>query len=185
MEPRKTSEQASAAWVIEPAYTTAQFWIRNLGMFTVRGSFGDITGTIVRDDVDIKRSWVEATIKAATVATRNERRDSHLRSASFLDVAEFPEIGYKSTSVERGTDRDMLRIKGLLTIRGKSREVTLDVTEVDHSRSPQGADVAYYTAVTRIDRFDFGVRYGLGLIGRTVNIRIHVQALRYGSGPGK
>jgi polyisoprenoid-binding protein YceI len=80
--------------------------------------------------------------------------------------------------VERGRDRDSLRVTGSLTIKDKSREVLLDVNEVDRSSSPNGEQVVYYTAQTELDRFEFDINYGRGLIGRRLKIAISVQASR-------
>ena len=180
MEPQKAARQAEAVWIIDPKYTTVQFSAKLLFLFTVKGSFGDIRGTIERDPADISRSSVEAFIKGGSITTGNKRRDLHLRSADFLDVQEYGEIRFKSTRVEKGRDRDTLRVTGTLTIRGRSHEVVLDVNEFDRSRSPQGEDVTYYASLKEIDRFAFGIRYGRGLIGRRLKVMIQVQALRQG-----
>ncbi len=178
MEPQRGSKQGETVWIIDPKHTTVEFSIRNLFFFTVEGRFTDVTGTANRDGADITRSSVEASVLASSIDTGNKRRDDHLRSKDFLDAERYPRIIFESASVERGTDRDTLRITGTLTIRGKSREVTLNVTEVDHSHSPHGEEVAYYGAVIEIDRFDFGIKYGRGLIGRKVKIAVYVQAVR-------
>ncbi|HZF37336.1 MAG TPA: YceI family protein, partial [Blastocatellia bacterium] len=81
-------------------------------------------------------------------------------------------------SVGRGKDRDMLRVNGTLAIRGLSREVALDVTITDRSRSPQGDEILYFAAVAEIDRFDFGVKYARRLIRRPLKILIQAQATK-------
>jgi polyisoprenoid-binding protein YceI len=101
-----------------------------------------------------------------------------LRSADFLEVERYPEIRFQSTRVEKGRDRDALIVTGTLTIKGRSREVVLNVTETDHSRSPHGEEVAYYVAQTTIDRLDFGITQGRGVIGRELKITIQAQASR-------
>jgi polyisoprenoid-binding protein YceI len=178
METERVIRQTQAISIIEPRYTVAQFSVKNFLFFNVSGSFARVTGIIVRDDLDIRRSSVEAVIEADGVDTGIKRRDAHLRGPDFLDSSQYPEIRFQSTSVEKGTDRDTLRVTGLLTIKGKSREVVFDVTEVDRSRSPQGEYVTYYFAVTRINRHDFGVSHSRGIIGSRVDIRINVQATR-------
>jgi polyisoprenoid-binding protein YceI len=177
MEPQRAENHAQNLWIIEPRYTTVQFHSRTL-IFTVKGSFTDFTGRVTLDQNDIRRSSVEVSINAASVNTGIKRRDEHLRSSDFLDVANYPEIRFQSTSVEKGRDRDALRVTGILTIKGQSRELLLNVTETDHSRSPQGEEVAYYAAQTEIDRVDFGISYGRGLIGRKLKVMIQVQATK-------
>ena len=178
MEPKKVARQAEAVWIIDPKYTTVEFSAKALFLFTIKGSFAELNGTIERDPADIGHSSVEAVIKSASVKTGNKRRDARLRSAAFLDAKEHSEIRFQSTRVEKGRDRDTLRVTGTLTIRGRSQEVVLDVNEFDRSRSPQGEDVTYYAALKEIDRHDFGMRGGRWLIGRTLKVMIQVQALK-------
>ena len=170
--------QAQHLWVIDAAHSTVEFTVRNLFFFTVKGRFTGIAGNILLDEGELGRSSVESTIKAESIDTGNRRRDAHLCSGDFLDAGKYPAIRFQSTKVEKGRDRDTLRITGELTIAGKSREVILEVTEVERSRSPQGEEVAYYSFLTKVDRHDFGISYWRGLIGRTVTITIHLQATR-------
>src|SRR5262249_52719332 len=123
-------------------------------------------------------SSVDVTINAASVNTGNKTRDRHLRSKDFLDAAAHPEIRFQSAGVGRGKDRDMLRVTGTLTIKGQSREVGLDVTVTDRSRSPRGDEIIYCTAVAEIDRLAFGVKYARGLISRALKILIQAQAMK-------
>jgi polyisoprenoid-binding protein YceI len=178
MEPQKAGGRARSFWIIEPRYTTVQFSIKNLFFFTVQGRFTDFAGKIELDENDLKRSSAEATIKAASISTGKKRRDDHLRSPAFLDVLKHPDIRFQSTSVEKGRDRDALRVSGVLTIKEKSKELMIDVIETDHSRSPQGEEVAYYVAQAKIDRFDYGIKYGPLLIGRILKVTIQVQATK-------
>jgi polyisoprenoid-binding protein YceI len=158
MKPQEAiKDSAQNVWEIASGYTTVQFSVRNFFFFTVEGRFANLTGT-------------------ASIDTGIKQRDTHLRSKDFLDVERHPQIRFRSASVEKGRDRDTLRVAGELTIKGTSRDVVLDVTQVDRSRSPQGEEIAYYTALAEIDRFDFGVSYWPGIIGRKVKVVIHAQA---------
>lgn len=165
-----------SVWVFDPSHTTVEFSVKNLLFFTVNGRLAALDGTIVLDEADITRSSVTAVLSAGSIATGLGRRDAHLRSPSFLDSSKYPEVLFKSSSVGPGNDRDMLRVKGLLTIRGKSATVELDVNEVDRSRSPGGEEVIYYCGTTEFDRFEFDIHYGRGLIGRSLKVTINVQA---------
>ena len=162
-------------WTFDPAYTTVEFVVRNL-WYKVKGRFGVVEGAIVLDEEDLSRSSVTATIKADTIDTRNKKRDAHLLLREFLDVENFPEIEFKSTSVKRGRDRDSLDLDGTLTIRDKTIPITLAVNEMDRSRSPNGQEWVYYSATTELDRFAFGVDYGRVFIGRRLKVTINVQA---------
>jgi polyisoprenoid-binding protein YceI len=178
MEPRTVEKRAQSFWSIEPRYTSIEFIIKNFFFFTVKGKFTDFAGKIALNENDLHNSTVEFVIKSASIHTGIKRRDDHLRSAAFLDVNKFPEIHFQSTKVEKGRDRDTLRVTGALTIKDKSKELVLDVEETDNSRSPQGEEVVYYLVQVKINRFDFGVNKYPGLIGRTVKVAIQAQATK-------
>jgi polyisoprenoid-binding protein YceI len=175
----RLGSDTQTVWLIDAAHTTVEFTVKNLLFFDVKGHFNNLEGNLMLDESDICRSSVAAAIKAASIESGVIRRDAHLCSADFLEVDRYPEIRFESTRVERGRDRDSLRVTGSLTIKNKSREVLLDVNEVDRSSSPNGEQVVYYTAQTELDRFDFDVNYGRGLIGRRLKIAISVQATRH------
>ena len=167
--------ESRRTWKFDPNYTTVEFTIRNL-WYNVKGRFGFVDGIIALDEEDISRSSVTATIKAGTIDTKNKKRDAHLLLRDFLDVENFPDIEFKSTSVRRGRDRDALDLEGTLTVKDKSVPVSLAVNEMDRSRSPSGEEFVYYSATTELDRFAFGIGYGRGLIGRRLKVTVNVQA---------
>ena len=167
--------QSQRVWKFDPAYTTVEFVIRNL-WYNVKGRFRSVEGVIVLDEEDIRRSSVTATIKADSIDTANKQRDAQLLLRDFLDVENFPEIEFKSSSVKRGRDRDSLDVDGTLTVKDKSIPIALAVNEMDRSRSPSGEEFVYYSATTELDRFAFGITYGRGLIGRHLKVTINVQA---------
>ena len=164
-------------WAIDPTHSTVEFTVKKLFFFTVKGSFTKVEGSIVLDPADLLRSSTTVVVRSASIDTGNKRRDKQLRSADFLDADRYPEIRFQSTKVERGTDRDTLRITGSLTVKNTTREIVLDVNEIDRSRSPNGQYVAYYSAITDIDRVDFNVDAMRLLIGRKVQIMINIQAI--------
>lgn len=182
VQTQKSSGRQSV-WVFDPSHSTVDFRIKNLFCFTVKGRLVVLDGTIVLDEADITRSSVVATLSADGIATGIKRRDEHLRSRTFLDAVNYPNVVFQSSSVGYGDDRGMLRIKGSLTVAGKSGPVELAVSEVDRSRSPQGEEVIYYCATTDLDRFQFGIRYGRGIIGRSLKVTINVQATQSLSKP--
>ena len=164
-------------WRFDPSRTLVEFTVRNF-FLTVKGRLSTLEGSILLDEDDIKRSSVTASIRANSIETGIARRDSHLRSSDFLDASQHPLIHFQSSSVGPGKDRDIISVKGLLSIRGKSSEIELEVSEVDRSRSPRGEQVIYYCATTEVDRSRFGIKYGWGVIGRRLKVVINVQATR-------
>jgi len=174
----KKARVGPTVWRFDPSHSVAEFSIRKFFFLTIVGRLTALEGTIVLDESEIERSSVAATFKADSIDTGNRRRDAHLRSSHFLAAEDHPNIHFQSSRVGSGKDRDMLSVTGVLTIKGKSGEVVLDVTEVDRSRSPQGEEVIYYTAATVLDRRDWGIDYWRGVIGRKLKVTISVQASR-------
>jgi polyisoprenoid-binding protein YceI len=176
-------QQTATTWTIDPSHSLVEFGVRHMMFTTVKGRFGALEGTIVEDDADPSRSSVQVTIQAASIDTRDEKRDAHLRSADFLDAENFPTLTFKSTSVEaKGTDHVLVR--GDLTIRGTTRPVTLDVTRNGAGANPWGQTVAGFSAETKINRKDFGLTWNVGLeaggvlVGDEVKIAIEIEAAR-------
>ena len=89
----------TTTWQIDPDHTSAQFAIRHLMVSTVRGTIGPVTGTVTIDDADLTKSSVTAAIDAKGIDTRNQKRDDHLRSPEFFDVAKYPILHFTSKKV--------------------------------------------------------------------------------------
>jgi polyisoprenoid-binding protein YceI len=174
----KPSLDNQSVWQIDRSTSVVKFSVKKLLFLTVNGRLAELDGSIVFDADAISNSSVEATLAAATVDTGNKKRDTHLRSASFLDSDKFPHISFQSTAVKRGKDRDMLMVEGALTIRDTSKDIVLVVTEIDRSKSPDGKEVLYYIAETELDRYDFGINAWRGVIGPKIKVAIDVQANR-------
>lgn len=170
-------------WEIDPAHTLVEFSARHMMVATVKGRFTGVSGTIVADELDPARSSVEIEIDTASIDTRNEQRDGHLRSADFLDAEQYPKITFKSTRVERQAE-DRLRVVGDLTVRGTASEVVLDTTINGQGLNPWGMTVAGFSAETTINRHDFGASWNVPLeaggvlVGEKVKIVIEVEAVK-------
>ena len=173
----------SSRYDIDPTHASAQFKVRHLMVSSVRGELGEVTGTILLDNSDITQSSVTATIDVTAINTRNADRDAHLRSADFLDVANFPTITFRSTRIEKA-DGNRVRVIGDLTIRGTTNEVGLLVELSDEIRDPWGNVKRGATATTRIDRKDFGVSWnavmdaGGFVVADLVDITIELELVR-------
>ena len=175
---------ATSTWQIDPQHSSAQFAVRHLGLSTVRGAFSKLSGTMVRDDQDITNSSVEVTIDVNTVDTREPDRDKDLRSERFFDVAHFPTMTFKSKKVEQVAP-GKLRVTGELTIRGTTKEVTLDVDgPTAPVKDPWGNQRLAATATTKINRQDYGVKWNAKLdnggvvVGDEVNITLDVEMIQ-------
>jgi polyisoprenoid-binding protein YceI len=170
-------------WEIDTAHTAAEFSVRHLMITTVKGRFPAVTGAIVLDEHDLRDSVVEVTINAASIDTRNDQRDAHLRSADFFDAEKFPLITFHSTRVEP-LEEGHLRVTGDLTIHGHTRPVVLDVTSEGRIIDPWGGERVGFSATTKIDRRDFGLTWNVAIegggitVGHDVKIALEVEAIR-------
>jgi polyisoprenoid-binding protein YceI len=173
---------ASGTFTIDPHHTTVGFVARHLMVSKVRGSFGEVSGTIAVGE-DPVASSVEVTIGAASIDTRAPDRDNHLRSADFLDVEQYPALTFRSKRVAHRSGAEFA-VVGDLTIRGVTKEVELAVEFDGVVRNPWGQEVIGFTATTEIDREEFGITWnqaletGGVLVGRKVKVEISAQAKR-------
>jgi polyisoprenoid-binding protein YceI len=180
-----TSTGAST-WSLDPAHSLAEFSAKHMMITTVKGRFGAVNGTIVVDEANPDRSSVEVEIEAASIDTRSEQRDQHLRSADFLDVANYPTIAFRSKRVEGAyaDPGDQFTVVGDLTIRGTTREVALDVTFEGTGTDPWGGERASFSAETKIDRREFGLTWnqvleaGGVLVSNQIKLSLEVQAVK-------
>jgi polyisoprenoid-binding protein YceI len=172
-----------SAWKIDPTHTDVAFAVKHLMISKVRGRFADVRGAIELDDEDVSGSFVDVEIDAASIDTREEQRDAHLRAPDFLDVENYPTIRFRSRRVE-GPDRERLRLVGDLTIRGETREVELDVIDEGSVTDPWGNERKAFSGSTTIDRRDFGLTWNQALetggilVGNEVTIGLEIQAIK-------
>src|SRR5579859_5650286 len=113
-------------WTLDKSHSEIQFTVRHMMISNVRGLFGSFDVKVDFDENDLSKASVEATIDANSINTRDEKRDGHLRSPDFFDVANYPNITFKSKHIAL-TGKNSGRVTGDLTIRGVTKEVTLDV----------------------------------------------------------
>lgn len=164
------------SYTIDPTHTYPNFTISHLGFSTMYGRFDKTSGTLTMDRAKGTGS-VDITVDMASVNTGMKKRDDHLRSPDFFNVAEFPVMTFKSTKVEfagKGA-----KVTGDLTIKGVTKSVTLDVASINCGVHPfNKKDVCGFDATTKIKRSDFGIKYGLPAIGDDMNIMIEVEAFK-------
>ena len=174
----------TATWNIDTSHSAAHFAVRHMMVSTVRGDFGKTSGTIEFDGKDVKSIKAEATIDVATVDTRDPKRDEHLKSADFFDVAKFPTITFKSKRAE-AAGPGKFKLVGDLTMRGVTKEVTLDVEGPTTAiKDQRGNSRVGATATTKINRQDFGVSWNRTLdagglvVGDEVTISIDLELIK-------
>lgn len=144
---------------IDTAHTNANFAVKHMMVTTVNGTLGDVTGTADIDDKDLSKSKVEVSIDVKNINTKNQKRDDHLRSPDFFDVAKFPTATFKSTKIEKG-EGAKLKVTGDLTMHGVTKSVTLDGELTKEVASPWGPfKVRGFSGTTMVNRKDFGLNW--------------------------
>ena len=178
--------QGTAVWSIDPAHSNVEFSVRHLMIATVKGRFADVEGTVTIDEQEPSRSIADVRIKAASIDTRAEQRDNHLRSADFFDTEKFPLITYRSRKVEQ-KGRDRFTVTGDLTMHGVTRAVVLTAVEEGRARDPWGNDRVAFSASAKVDRKEFGLQWNQALetggvmVGDDIRISLDVELVRQAS----
>jgi len=174
----------SATWTIDPGHSAATFTVRHMVVANVKGEFAGPVGTATFDPKDLSTLRVEATIDARTINTRNPDRDKDLRSELFFDVAKYPKITFKSRSVTAAAP-GRLKVLGDLTIKGITKQVTLDVEgPTQEIKDIWGSRRIGATGTTTINRRDFNIVYnrvlegGGAVVGDQVSITLDIELTR-------
>lgn len=172
-------------WTLDPAHTQVEFSAKHMMFTTVRGVMTVESGTLVIDEENPDNSRVDVVIDARSVDTASGDRDTHLRSEDFLDVENHPKITFRSKRIEgaHADAGDEFRVIGDLTIRGTKKEVTLDARFEGSGIDPWGGERAGFSAETKIDRREWGLKWnqaleaGGVLVGHEVTVTIQAQAV--------
>ena len=178
--------EGTTSWAIDPAHTTVEFAVKHMMFTTVRGRFNSFSGIVHVDERNPDKSRVEVEIDASSIDTKAPDRDTHLRSADFLDVENHPKIRFRSTRIEgaHSKEGDRFKIIGELEIRGKALPVTLDATFEGLGLDPWGKQRAGFAARTEIDRREWGLKWnqaletGGVLVANSVKIEIEAQVVK-------
>ena len=169
--------RAADKYALDPTHTFVVFKISDLGYADVVGWFTAVSGELTFDPADVSKSALNVTIKTASIDTHFVQRNKDLMSPDFLNVAEFPEMKFKSTSIEKTGDKTG-KVTGELTLLGVTKPVTMDVTFNKLAPNPfnNNKPTAGFEAHTVIRRSDFGMKAEIPNIGDEVDISIDSQA---------
>ena len=170
------------AWQIDPAHSEVLFSVKHMMISTVRGKFTSFTGTVDASDQNPTGAQIAVQIDTSSIDTGNAQRDGHLSSPDFFDAAKFPQITFKSTSVEQRDD-DHFSVHGDLTLRDVTKSVVLDVEYAGQAKSPWGVTSAGFSAQTKINRKDWGLGWNVALetggwlVSDEIRISIEVELM--------
>ncbi len=174
----------ATTWTIDPDHSNVGFKVKHLMVSNVKGSFDKHTGTVEINDKDITNSKVEVSIDTNSINTNVQKRDEHLRSADFFDVAKYPTMTFKSKKVDKAGE-DKLKVTGDLTLHGVTKEVVLDVEGPSkESKDPWGNIRKGATATAKINRKDFGLVWNAALetggvaVGEEITITLEIEMIK-------
>ncbi len=154
-----------------------QFKISHLGYSWLWGRFNDFNGTIEYDKEKPEASKVSVSVNTSSVDTNHALRDKHLRGDEFLDVSKFPKATFVSTAFIPGKN-DAAQVKGNLTLRGVTREITIDVKKLGEGKDPWGGYRIGFEGITRIAMADYGIVKNLGPASKELDLIFSIEAIR-------
>jgi polyisoprenoid-binding protein YceI len=147
-------------WVLDPSHSELTFKVKHLMIANVKGLFQKFTAEI--DDEDLRNASVKVSIDTSSISTNDVNRDNHLKSADFFDVENNKELTFVSTSFKQ-IDDDEYKLTGMLTIKGISKEVSLDVEFGGTNKDPWGNEKAGFSVEGKINRKDWGLNWNAAL----------------------
>ena len=185
-----TAPARASVWEIDSAHSSAEFSVKHMMVSTAKGRFDKITGTLNLDDKNPTKSTVDIAIDPTTIDTHEPKRDGHLKSPDFFDVAKFPTITFKSTKIEKA-GKAKFKVTGDLTMHGVTKSVTLAVDgPTAPMKSPFGTTSSGASATTKINRKDWGLTWnkpleaaGGVLVGDEVTINVDLELLSKAEAP--
>ena len=168
------------SWQIDPAHSSINFTARHMMIAKVHGRFEQFSGTVNFDENNSANTTVDIAIEAASLNTKEEQRDGHLRSGDFFDVETYPTLTFKSNRIQL-IDEETAKLYGDLTIKDVTKEVVLDVEYMGQAQSPWGTINAGFTGSTTINRKDWDLNWNLALetggflVGDKIQINIELE----------
>ncbi len=177
--PLASGTASAADYVIDMkgAHASVNFRVKHLGFSWLVGRFDKFSGTFAFDDKNPDASKVKVEIDTASINSNHAERDKHLRSADFLDVEKFPTATFESTSV-KASGPDKATIVGKLTLRGVTKDVTIEAARIGGGDDPWGGFREGFEGTTKFALADFGVPKDLGPASKEVELTLHVEGVR-------
>ena len=182
-----TAAAAAGTYAIDPLHTNVGFRVRHMGLAIVVGKFTDYTATISYFPNDITKSSVQFTAKVASLDTGVKQRDDHLRSADFFEVEKYPDMTFRSTRIERKSDKTFIAY-GDLTIKSVTKQIALPVEFYGAIKDSWPVDVGQTrlggSATLNINRLDYGIRWsqvldnGSLVVDNNVQIELQFEAIK-------
>jgi polyisoprenoid-binding protein YceI len=170
-------------WNLDPTHSEIHFKVRHLMVSWVTGSFKQFSATVETQDENISTAKVHFNADIQSISTNNEQRDAHLRTGDFFDAENHPQLSFESNGLEK-IDEENYKLRGILTIRGNSKPITLNVEFGGLAQDPWGNTRIGFSLSGKINRKDFGVSFGMVsetgnvLLGEEVTISSNVEFVK-------
>ena len=177
------SASAQTTWTFDKSHTTIGFEVTHLVITTVDGKFKEYDGTVTTKGDSFDGAQIEFTADVASIDTENEKRDQHLKADDFFNAEKYPKLTFKSTSMKKA-GKNKYKLTGDLTIRDKTKRVTLDVTYNGMTKDPWGNTKAGFKLRGKVNRFDFDLKWntmteaGGAVVGKHIDFDINVQLVK-------
>ena len=175
---------AITIWNVDATHSVVEFKVRHMMISNVKGQFTGVTGSLSLHEADLTLSSVEAAIEIASIHTRDEGRDAHLKGTDFFDAEQFPTMQLKSTHIAMKSDGEVV-VTGDLTIKGVTRSVAFAVEgPTPAAKDPWGSTRVGVAATTKINRKDFGLTWNAALeagglmVGEDISIALDLQFVK-------
>ena len=170
-----------ANWTVDNSHSSIGFSVKHMMVSKVKGVFENYSATVTADDLtDLTTASITFDIQTASINTKSEDRDNHLRSADFFNAEDFPTISFQSTNIVKDGD-DEYKVTGDLTIKDVTKPVTFDVEYNGKGTNPWGVDVYGFEAETKLNREEFGLTWNAALetggvlVGKDIKISIDLE----------
>jgi len=168
---------ALQTWNLDPAHSELIFKVKHLMITNVKGEFRLFSSQIISEGSDFSKAKISLKIDAASIFTNQEDRDNHLRSADFFETEKYPELVFEGTSFSK-LDDENYKLKGNLTMKGVTREITLDVEFGGLMKDPWGNEKAGFSVTGKLNRKEWGLNWNAALEagGVMVSDEVKIQA---------
>lgn len=167
-------------WTVDQSHSNVGFSVKHMMVSKVKGVFEDYSATVTAADLsDLSDATITFDIQVASISTKSEDRDNHLRSADFFDADQYPTISFQSTDIAK--DGDDYKVTGDLTIKDVTKPVTFNVEFNGKGTNPWGVEVYGFEAETKINRDEFGLTWNAALetggvlVGKEIKINVDLE----------
>jgi len=168
---------AQSKWNCDPSHSSITFSVGYLGISKVTGNFGTYNGTVSSENTDFSNAKFDFTVDVSSINTGIEARDNHLKSPDFFDVAQFPSMSFTTTSLKKGK-KNTYNLEGVMTIKGVSKTMSFDVNYGGNATDNYGNERTGFTILGRINRSDFQINGGTGVVGEEVTFTLDFNFIK-------